>query len=393
MFRGDHVQWIFCPYRVNTLNPTALSYPFLRHEFLQALEDSGSACDTSGWYPVHLSLQNSNQSEEHDPTTSSEAKNAALMPLYVKTHSMGEYVFDHAWANAYHQNGLEYYPKLVTSVPFTPSTGPRVRSAQPLNQEECTQLIDEVLAVAEETGSSSWHFLFPSTEHRRLFNDPRLLQRSGVQYHWHNRDYQHFDDFLASMNSRKRKMVRKERADVAAQGIRVSIELGADISPKLWALFYQLYERTYAKRNGSRGYLTEQFFTQIARTMPDQMAMAVAWLDDQPIACALYFFDDETLYGRYWGSAGEFSYLHFELCYYTGIEFAISRGIKRYDAGAQGEHKIVRGFEPIETFSLHWIKHPGFRDAIARFLVEEKGGIAQHIEQATAMLPYKKASQ
>jgi predicted N-acyltransferase len=375
------------------LSPTALSYPFLRHEFLQALEDSGSACDTSGWYPVHLSLQNSNQSEEHDPTTSSDAKNAALMPLYVKTHSMGEYVFDHAWANAYHQNGLEYYPKLVTSVPFTPSTGPRVRSAQPLNQEECTQLIDEVLAVAEETGSSSWHFLFPSTEHRRLFNDPRLLQRSGVQYHWHNRDYQHFDDFLASMNSRKRKMVRKERADVAAQGIRVSIELGADISSELWALFYQLYERTYAKRNGSRGYLTEQFFTQIARTMPDQIAMAVAWLDDQPIACALYFFDDETLYGRYWGSAGEFSYLHFELCYYTGIEFAISRGIKRYDAGAQGEHKIVRGFEPIETFSLHWIKHPGFRDAIARFLVEEKGGIAQHIEQATAMLPYKKASQ
>jgi predicted N-acyltransferase len=375
------------------LSPTALSYPFLRHEFLQALEDSGSACDTSGWYPVHLSLQNSNQSEEHDPATSSDAKNAALMPLYVKTHSMGEYVFDHAWANAYHQNGLEYYPKLVTSVPFTPSTGPRVRSAQPLNQEECTQLIDEVLAVAEETGSSSWHFLFPSTEHRRLFNDPRLLQRSGVQYHWHNRDYQHFDDFLASMNSRKRKMVRKERADVAAQGIRVSIELGADISPELWALFYQLYERTYAKRNGSRGYLTEQFFTQIARTMPDQIAMAVAWLDDQPIACALYFFDDETLYGRYWGSAGEFSYLHFELCYYTGIEFAISRGIKRYDAGAQGEHKIVRGFEPIETFSLHWIKHPGFRDAIARFLVEEKGGIAQHIEQATAMLPYKRASQ
>jgi predicted N-acyltransferase len=375
------------------LSPTALSYPFLRHEFLQALEDSGSACDTSGWYPVHLSLQNSNQSEEHDPATSSDAKNAALMPLYVKTHSMGEYVFDHAWANAYHQNGLEYYPKLVTSVPFTPSTGPRVRSAQPLNQEECTQLIDEVLAVAEETGSSSWHFLFPSTEHRRLFNDPRLLQRSGVQYHWHNRDYQHFDDFLASMNSRKRKMVRKERADVAAQGIRVSIELGADISPELWALFYQLYERTYAKRNGSRGYLTEQFFTQIARTMPDQIAMAVAWLDDQPIACALYFFDDETLYGRYWGSAGEFSYLHFELCYYTGIEFAISRGIKRYDAGAQGEHKIVRGFEPIETFSLHWIKHPGFRDAIACFLVEEKGGIAQHIEQATAMLPYKKASQ
>jgi predicted N-acyltransferase len=392
------------------LNPTVLSYPFLRHEFLQALEDSASACEASGWYPVHLSLQHANDALEGDAleghaiednsieadsnATDAVAENSsALMPLYLKDHSMGEYVFDHAWANAYHQNGLEYYPKLVTSIPFTPSTGPRVRSQQPLSQDECTQFVNEVLAVAEDTGASSWHFLFPSAEHRQLFNDPRLLQRSGVQYHWHNRDYQQFDDFLATMNSRKRKMVRKERADVAAQGIRVSIEMGADISPELWGLFYQLYERTYAKRNGSRGYLTEAFFTQISETMPEQIAMAVAWLDDQPIACALYFFDDETLYGRYWGSVGEFSYLHFELCYYTGIEFAISRGIKRYDAGAQGEHKIVRGFEPIETHSLHWIKHPGFRDAIARFLVEEKEGIARHMEQATTMLPYKKADQ
>jgi len=377
---------------VITLNTTALSYPFLRHEFLQALEDSGSACDTSGWYPVHLRLQH--DSEIPEGSSGAADKNSpALMPLYLKDHSMGEYVFDHAWANAYHQNGLEYYPKLVTAIPFTPSTGPRVRSQRPLNQDECNTFIDEVISVATDTGASSWHFLFPSSEHRQLFKDPRLLQRSGVQYHWHNRDYQHFDDFLATMNSRKRKMVRKERADVAAQGIRVSIEMGPHISPDLWALFYQLYERTYAKRNGSRGYLTEAFFTQIAETMPDQIAMAVAWIDDQPVACALYFFDDETLYGRYWGSVGEFSYLHFELCYYTGIEFAIRRGIQRYDAGAQGEHKIIRGFEPIETYSLHWIKHPGFRDAIARFLVEEKAGIARHIEQATAMLPYKKASQ
>lgn len=374
------------------MNTTSLSYPFLRHEFLQALEDSGSACDTSGWYPVHLSLQHDSVVPEGS-SNAADKNSAALMPLYLKDHSMGEYVFDHAWANAYHQNGLEYYPKLVTAIPFTPSTGPRVRSQQPLNQDECTTFIDEVISVATDTGASSWHFLFPSSEHRQLFKDPRLLQRSGVQYHWHNRDYQHFDDFLATMNSRKRKMVRKERADVAAQGIRVSIEMGPNISPDLWALFYQLYERTYAKRNGSRGYLTEAFFTQIAETMPDQIAMAVAWIDDQPVACALYFFDDETLYGRYWGSVGEFSYLHFELCYYTGIEFAISRGIQRYDAGAQGEHKIIRGFEPIETYSLHWIKHPGFRDAIARFLVEEKAGIARHIEQATAMLPYKKASQ
>ena len=374
------------------MNTTSLSYPFLRHEFLQALEDSGSACDTSGWYPVHLSLQHDSVVPEGS-SNAADKNSAALMPLYLKDHSMGEYVFDHAWANAYHQNGLEYYPKLVTAIPFTPSTGPRVRSQRPLNQDECNTFIDEVISVATDTGASSWHFLFPSSEHRQLFKDPRLLQRSGVQYHWHNRDYQHFDDFLATMNSRKRKMVRKERADVAARGIRVSIEMGPNISPDLWALFYQLYERTYAKRNGSRGYLTEAFFTQIAQDMPEQIAMAVAWIDDQPVACALYFFDDETLYGRYWGSVGEFSYLHFELCYYTGIEFAISRGLQRYDAGAQGEHKIIRGFEPIETYSLHWIKHPGFRDAIARFLVEEKAGIARHIEQATAMLPYKKASQ
>ncbi len=376
------------------MNPPVLSYPFLRHEFLQALEDSASACESSGWYPVHLSLRRDDDApEDASKQTDGIQHNTALMPLYLKDHSMGEYVFDHAWANAYHQNGLEYYPKLVTSIPFTPSTGPRVRSDQALDQDECTQFVDEVLSVAQDTGASSWHFLFPSAEHRQLFEDPRLLQRSGVQYHWHNRDYRHFDDFLATMNSRKRKMVRKERAEVAAQGIRVSIEMGADIGPDLWNLFYQLYERTYAKRNGSRGYLTEAFFTQIAETMPEQIAMAVAWIDDQPIACALYFFDDETLYGRYWGSAGEFSYLHFELCYYTGIEFAISRGIQRYDAGAQGEHKIIRGFEPIETYSLHWIKHPGFHDAIARFLEEEKRGIARHIEQATEMLPYKKASQ
>jgi len=359
------------------LNQSSLSYPFLRPEFLQALEQSGSACEATGWMPIHLSLK---QTQQDAP---------ALMPLYLKDHSMGEYVFDWAWANAYHQNGLDYYPKLVTSIPFTPSTGPRVATKKALSKEDSGHLIDEVLAVADETGASSWHFLFPNAEQLALFNDPRLLQRSGVQYHWHNRGYNDFDDFLGSMNSRKRKMVRKERADIIKQGLRVSIEVGADISSDIWRLFYQLYERTYIKRNGSRGYLTEDFFTRTAATMPEQIAMAVAWLDEQPVACALYFFDSQTLYGRYWGSLDEFPYLHFELCYYSGIEFAISRGLQRYDAGAQGEHKIVRGFEPIETHSLHWIHHPQFRDAIARFLKEEKSAIARHIAQASQMLPYR----
>lgn len=362
-------------------NP-ALDYPFLRREFLQALEESQSACDASGWNPIHLQLQSANS-----PQSSSNA----FMPLYLKDHSMGEYVFDWAWANAYHDHGLEYYPKLVTSIPFTPSVGPRVRGEQPLTREECATYIDEVINIAGETGASSWHFLFPEPQQLALFAaDQRLLQRSGVQYHWHNRDYQSFDDFTATMTSRKRKMVRRERAAIHKQGIRVSLEVGDDISPAIWQLFYQLYERTYIKRNGTRGYLTEAFFRQIADSMPEQIAMAVAWLNDQPVACALYFFDDTTLYGRYWGSIDEFPYLHFELCYYSGIEFAISRGLKRYDAGAQGEHKIVRGFEPVETHSLHWIAHPQFRNAIDNFLTREKQAIAIHRQQALEMLPYRK---
>ena len=358
-----------------------LPYPFLRAEYLHALEQSESACEASGWNPIHLQLHTDRDADE---------KNSAFMPLYLKDHSMGEYVFDWAWANAYHDNGLDYYPKLVTSIPFTPSVGPRVRSTEPLAAEHCRQLVDKVLIVAEETGASSWHFLFPDADYLALFQDSRLLQRSGVQYQWHNRGYKTFDDFTATMMSRKRKMIRKERAAIVDQGISISIEVGDAISSEIWRLFYQLYERTYIKRNGTRGYLTEAFFQHIATSMAEQIAMAVAWHNDTPIACALYFFDDQTLYGRYWGSVDEFSYLHFELCYYSGIEFAISRGIQRYDAGAQGEHKIVRGFEPVETHSLHWIKQPQFRDAIANFLVRERQGISEHILHAREMLPYRK---
>jgi predicted N-acyltransferase len=356
----------------------ALPYPFMRPEFLDALEQSKSVCAESGWQPIHLSLQS-----EHG---------TGFMPLYLKQHSMGEYVFDHAWANAYHENGLEYYPKLLTAIPFTPSTGLRITGIDNLNANHCGQLLEEVLSVADETGASSWHLLFPDNQLLALFDDPRLLRRSGVQYHWHNRDYGCFEDFLSMMNSRKRKMVRKERAEIARQDIDVEVLVGKAIDADIWALFYQLYERTYAKRNGTRGYLTETFFSQIAVTMPEQIAMAVARQNDVPIACALYFFDSDTLYGRYWGSVGEFSYLHFELCYYRGIEFAIKLGLKRYDAGAQGEHKLMRGFEPTQTASLHWIKHPQFNDAVAQFLKREDKGIAEHMQQATELLPFKATS-
>lgn len=356
---------------------SALPYPFLRETFLVALEESGSACIESGWEPVHLTLK--------------DGETDCFMPLYLKEHSMGEYVFDYAWANAYHQNGLEYYPKLVTAVPFTPSTGSRVRCTAGLNQQHCRQIIDEVINIAEDTEASSWHLLFPEENDLALFDDPRLLKRTGVQYHWMNKDYQCFDDYLAGMTSRKRKMIKKERDEVVRQNIQIEVLMGADISDDIWELFYRLYERTYAKRNGTRGYLTEEFFQKIANGMPEQIAMSVATQDDHPIACALYLFDSHTLYGRYWGSLGEFPFLHFELCYYRGIELAIEMGLKRYDAGAQGEHKLVRGFEPIKTHSLHWIRHPEFKKAIARFLGEENHAIDAHIEQANEMLPFKKS--
>ena len=305
---------------------------------------------------------------------------------------MGEYVFDYAWADAYYRNNLEYYPKLLTAIPFTPATGPRVASSNALEPNHCMQLYEQVLTTAEKTGASSWHLLFPEQEQLKLFSELPLLHREGVQYHWFNRDYKVFDDFLGAMTSRKRKMVRRERKEVGKQGITMEIQEGAAIQPVVWELFYYLYERTYAKRNGTRGYLTQQFFQQIASSMREQVAMAVAYKDEQPIACALYFFDSETLYGRYWGSVDEFQFLHFELCYYQGIEFALSKGLQKYDAGAQGEHKIMRGFEPIKTHSLHWIKHDDFRVAIEQFLNEEKRSIETYIEGAKEILPYRQDS-
>jgi predicted N-acyltransferase len=355
--------------------PQSLSYPFLRSEFLQALEDSLSACVTTGWLPLHI--------EYHD------ARQQRTLPLYLKEHSMGEYVFDYAWANAYHQHGISYYPKLVSAVPFTPSVGPRLTGSPTNSGTIGTEILTQICSHADTHNASSWHLLFPDSATIAVFNMPHLLHRTGVQYHWYNRDYAHFDDYLTRMTSRKRKMVRRERKAVSAQNIVVSMELGDAISPSVWKLFYQLYERTYAKRNGSHGYLTEAFFQQISGSMSNQIAMAVARVNNEPVACALYFYDDACLYGRYWGSLGDYDCLHFELCYYSGIEFAIDKGLRRFDAGAQGEHKIVRGFEPVETTSVHWIRHDEFRKAIRRFTEQEHLHIQDYITQAKSLLPYK----
>tara|TARA_E500000178_G_scaffold104948_1_gene104634 strand:- start:29273 stop:30373 length:1101 start_codon:yes stop_codon:yes gene_type:complete len=353
----------------------SLTNPFIKREFLDALNESNSACADTGWDPLHIKI--------------SQGTTGAVLPLYLKTHSMGEYVFDHVWANAYHRHGLEYYPKLVTAIPFTPSMGPRIINSDQLLPINYSELINKITEVAATRRSSSWHLLFGNTDVVSCFESPELLTRKGVQYHWYNRGYSDFDDFLNTLTSKKRKMIRKERESISRQQIAITLFTGKKIDHSIWELFYRLYERTYAKRNGTRGYLTKKFFDLISNSMSDQLLMAVAMRHEEPIACALYFYDSECLYGRYWGSTSEYNHLHFELCYYAGIEFAITNKLLRFDAGAQGEHKIIRGFEPVKTTSLHWIRHPEFRRAISSFLEQEEAHVVEHVERARQLLPFK----
>lgn len=353
-------------------------YPFLQHRFLSLLESSGSACTTTGWAPKHLLLEQG-------------GKAVAALPLYQKSHSWGEYVFDWAWADAYDQHQLAYYPKLLSAVPFTPATGPRLGLASTVKaMDVIPHLIPVIDQIASQLSASSWHLLFPDQALSANLNQMGLMQRTGVQYHWINTDYRDFNDFIDRFNSRKRKNLNRERRSISQQQLKVQRLTGEQITPDWWAFFYQMYQRTYLKRNGSGGYLTEAFFQQLGQVMADQLMMAVA--EDQQgnkIAAALFFYDSHTLYGRYWGCLQECDSLHFELCYYQGIEFAIEQGLARFDAGAQGEHKIKRGFEPVETYSFHRIKHPGFSEAIERYLSQEKTQIQRYIEEARQQLPYK----
>ena len=351
------------------------SYPFLQQRFLALLEESGSVCEATGWRPVHLDFASRGQQ--------------VFMPLYAKDHSWGEYVFDWAWADAYRRLGLEYYPKLLTAIPFTPVTGPRIRGKSTPDKSLAAEVVQRVLTMAEDEGYPSWHLLFPDQPTlETLLEVPRLIHRTGVQYHWHNREYDNFAHFLGSLKSRKRKMIRRERQSVRQGGFEVQMLTGKQLDPAIWSFFYRLYVRTYVKRSGSAGYLTEAFFRGLGNVMPDQVAMALAFRGREPVAAALYFFDQDTLYGRYWGCAGEYEHLHFELCYYQGIQFAIERGLKRFDAGAQGEHKILRGFEPVLTHSLHWIREPRLARAIGDFVEREHRHNLLHISQAESLLPY-----
>lgn len=366
----------------NNTQQQPLAYPFLRHDFLAALEDSGCTQTDSGWTPKHLIVIDSEQPDHL----------LAVMPLYLKHHSYGEYVFDWAWADAYRRNAIDYYPKLLSAVPFTPATGPRLAIAKQIDRQAVIEQVVKFLTdYCEQYQLSSWHQLFITEGEAGLWAQTGGLTRVGCQFHWFNRDYRDFDDFLANFNSRKRKSVRKERRQVIEQGVSLTRLVGAEISNEDWALFYQFYHTTYLKRSGGTGYLNREFFEAIAVNLGDQILMVKADLEGRgTIACALCFFDDSHLYGRYWGCSQEVPGLHFEACYYQGIEFAIERQLQVFDPGAQGEHKIQRGFEPRLTYSQHGLTDPRFAAAVDNFLKEETPGVKAYQQDCRNYLPFKK---
>lgn len=352
-------------------------YPFLAHRFLRAMEVSGATNRDNGWQPMHWLLWDGDRL-------------LALLPCYLKFHSYGEYIFDWSWADAWHRAGGKYYPKLLSAIPYTPATGPRlcVRDEEQA-PEALKRAAEDLLTLVERERYSSAHVLLSDERHARRWHGAGFSTRIGPQYHWFNYSYTDFDDFLGRFSSRKRKVVRKERRRVQEQGLSCVRRLGAELSPSDWSRFYDFYQLTYAKRSGHGGYLSEDFFQQVGRDMADQIMLVQAFDGDELVAAALNFFDSTTLYGRYWGCSREYDCLHFEACYYQGIEFCIERGLQRFDSGAQGEHKIARGFEPRRVFSNHWIANEDFRDAIERFLREESQHVDAYLAEASEGLPFR----
>lgn len=359
----------------NALNIT--HNPFLKYEFLAALETSGSVSNATGWQPNHLTIRNKQQ------------QLVATIPSYIKQHSYGEYVFDWSWADAYAHYGLNYYPKLLSAIPFTPSVGPRLLMKPQKEQSGIAQhILNAVKAHAEKNNLSSWHLLFPDPTSLDAFNNQDLMVRKGCQFQWSNANFQSFGQFLDQMTSRKRKNIKKERLQVANQHIQFTHFEGNDITQRALDKFYLFYHATYLKR-GQQGYLNQSFFQQIRTSMPDNLLLIMAEKEGEFVAGALFLKDHETLYGRYWGCLEEYKQLHFETCYYQGIDYCINHRLKRFDAGAQGEHKIQRGFEPISTYSLHWIKNKDFQSPIKDFVARESRQIDQYMEDARGYLPYK----
>lgn len=357
-------------------------YPFIRHEFLAALEDSQCTSVNTGWQAHHLLVF-------------AEEQLFAAMPGFIKTHSYGEYVFDWSWADAYRRHGFDYYPKWINAIPFTPCVGPRLlRKSDVLSAELINALVQALTTECTEKKLSSWHCLFPNSETSAQLLEHHIPQRLGCQFHWFNRNYKSFDDFLAQMSSRKRKNIVKERRQVIEQGFVFEVKNGSALTAQDWEIFYALYRNTYLKRSGHNGYLSADFFQQLGATMSNNLVLINAMQStatgaNNIIAASLFLRDSDTLYGRYWGCFEEYQFLHFETCYYQGIDYAIANQLARFDGGAQGEHKISRGFEPVITYSNHWIKEPGFRTAIAQFVAEEAVGIQAYADDARTHLPFK----
>ncbi|MFO1090143.1 MAG: GNAT family N-acetyltransferase [Hyphomicrobiales bacterium] len=353
--------------------------PFVSHAFLRALEDSGSATRKTGWTPRHIVVEGDDGAA------------VGALPCYAKTHSRGEYVFDWSWADAFERAGGHYYPKLQASVPFTPATGPRFLTKPGADRDRNRALLAQAsIALAEQTGASSVHVTFLTDEEAGLLADGRTwLKRTDTQFHWHNADYATFDDFLADLASRKRKNIRKEREAVARAGITLECVTGKDLAEKHWDAFFQFYMDTGARKWGSP-YLTRAFFSQVGETMADHTLLVMARRNGRYIAGALNFIGSDALYGRNWGAIEHHDCLHFETCYYQAIEFAIARKLARVEAGAQGPHKLARGYLPVETQSLHHIVHPGLSRAVAEYLAAERRAIAEDNAALTEHSPFRR---
>ncbi len=351
------------------------AYPFLDHAFLELAERTGSVSPDTGWTPRHLSLADGNRLR-------------AAMPLYEKSHSWGEFVFDWAWARAYEQAGLDYYPKLVSAVPFTPAPSTRILRADPDDDEAAALLLSAATRLAQDTGCSSVHILFPEARELPAFEQQGLLIRKDCQFHWHNRGYTDFDAFLATFTSAKRKKARRDRRRVAEAGISFRRLRGAEMDAEHWAVVYSLIARTFMQR-GSLPYFNQAFFEGLSRRLGNHLLVIQAEKDDQPIAAAVFFESDTALYGRYWGSEGHYDALHFETCYYQGIDYCIESGKQRFEPGTQGEHKVARGFVPTPTWSAHWLAHPEFANAIERYVDEEGRHIDRYMDAVDTHTPYK----
>lgn len=349
-------------------------YPFLRHAFLHALEASGCVGKRAGWEPRFVTLW-------HD-----EALNAA-MPLYRKTHSYGEYVFDWAWADAYSRHGLAYYPKLLCAVPFTPVSGPRLLAPTAALKRA---LLDAALDYAKTSGVSSLHCLFLEEDDHETALAAGMLARQDVQFHWYNNDYASFDAFLAALNHDKRKKIKQERKALARRGVSFERLSGAAIEPEHWRFFERCYRTTYHAHH-SQPYLNLAFFEALGQSMPEQILLVLARHEGTPVAAALNLFDSANLYGRYWGSVSGIPGLHFETCYYQAIEFCIERKLAHFDAGAQGRHKLARGFVPLQTRSAHWLAHPEFSAAIERYLEHESLAVDDYFEELEQRSPFRRA--